>query len=211
MVDDSEDARLFIELSSHAADLVEARDALGEALRSMSDPDSPLRNAERSLVANAAMAYCRSSFPSKVRRPVTDFIEIPQALIATHELVAMLRNRTIAHSQSELSVTYALGVLDPEALEVLDVTAPNISSSMPPEQVRRFADLVDAATDRLDEVIEPVRLTLMRKLADADRSVLLKGPRPTVRALPAAAFEPRTARPPYPTSHPAYLTREPER
>jgi len=209
MVDDSDDARLFIELSSHAADLVEARDALELALRSMPDPDSPLRDAERSLVAAAAMAYCRTFFPSKVRRPVTDFVEIPQALVATHELVAMFRNRTIAHSQSDLSVTYALGVLDAETLEVLDVTAPTIVNSMPLEQVRNFLDLVTAVEERLDEVIEPIRMRLMARLAEADRPALLKdGPRPTVRALPAAEFGSQTTRPPYPASHPVCLTRE---
>ena len=116
MVDDSDDARWFVELSSCAADLVEARDALGLALRSMADDASPLQDAERSLVANAAMAYCRTFFPSKVRRPVTNVVEIPQEFAATHQRVAMFRNRAIAHSQSDLSVTYALGVLTPRRL-----------------------------------------------------------------------------------------------
>ena len=38
---------------------------------------------------------------------MTYFVEIPQALSATHELVAKFRNRTIAHSQSDLLITYA--------------------------------------------------------------------------------------------------------
>lgn len=211
MVDDSDDARLFIELSSHAADLVEARDALGLVLRSMPDPDSPVRDAERSLVANAAMAYCRTFFSSKVRRPVTHFVDIPQGLAATHELVAVFRNRTIAHSQSDLSVTYALGVLDADTLAVLDVTAPSISSPMPPEQVRNFLDLVTTVEERLDEVIEPIRMRLTERLADADRPALLKdGQKPTVRTLPAEAFDSRTTRPPYPASHPVYLTKDPD-
>ena len=211
MVDDSDDARLFIELSSHAADLVEARDALRHALRSAPDPDSPVRDAERSLVANAAMAYCRTFFPSKVRRPVTHYVDIPQELAATHQLVAAFRNRTIAHSQSDLSVTYALGVLDAETLEVLDVTAPSISSPMPPGQVRNFLHLVTTVEERLDEVIEPIRMRLTERLADADRPALLKdGQKPTVRALPAVEFDSRTTRPPYPASHPVYLITEPD-
>ena len=192
MVADSDDARLFIELSSHAADLVEARDALELALRSMSDPDSPLQDAERSLVANAAMAYCRTFFPSKVRRPMTDFVEIPQAFFATHELVAAFRNRTIAHSQSDLSVTYAVGVLDAETLEVRDVMAPTFLNPMPLEQVRNFIDLVDTVEGRLDEVIEPIRMRLMERLADADLAALVKdGTRPMVRVLLAAEFNSR--------------------
>ena len=212
MVDDSDDARLFIELSSYAADLVEARDALGRALRSMADTNSPLQDTERSLVANAVMAYCRTFFPSKARRPVTYFVEIPQALSATHELVAKFRNRTIAHSQSDLLITYAVGVLDAETLEVLDVTAPSISSPMPPDQVRNFICLVDAVAERLDEVIEPTRMRLMGRLASADRAALIKdGPRPTPRVLLAAEFNSSTTRLPYPTSHPAHFTREVDR
>ena len=211
MVDDSDDARLFIELSSHAADLVEARDALELALRSMLDTYSPLQDAERALVANAAMAYCRTFFPSKVRRPVTKFVEIPQAFSATHELVAMFRNRTIAHSQSDLSITYAVGVLDGDTLEVLDVSAPNISSTMPPEQVRKFLDLVNTVEALLDEVIGPIRTRLMGRLADADRAALIKdGLRLTARVLLAAEFGSQTTRPPYPASHPVYLTRDAE-
>lgn len=207
MVDDSDDARLFVELSSQAADLAEAGGALRLALQSMSDPDSPLQGAERSLVANAVMSYCRTFFLSKVRQPVTSSVEIPEAFSATHEVVAMFRNRTIAHSQSDLSVTYAVGILDAETLEVRDVTAPTISSSMPPEQVRDFLDLVNALSQRLNEVIEPIRRRLMVTLGDADRAALIKdGPRPTARVLLAADFGSRATRPPYPASHPVYLT-----
>ena len=207
MVDDSEDARLFIELSSHAADLVEARDALALAQLSTS-ADSPLEDAERSLLANAVMAYCRTFFPSNVRRPVTKFVEIPQELSSTHDLVAKFRNRTIAHSQSDLSVTYAFGVLDAETLEVLDIGAYSVCSTMPPEQVRNFVELVNAVAERLDEIIEPIRKRLMCRLVDADRAALIKvGLKPAVRELLAADFESKTTRPPYPVSHPVYLSR----
>ncbi len=157
MMDDSEDARLFVELSSHAADLVEARASLELALRSAQDPNSPLRDAERSLVADATMAYCRTFFPSKVRHPVTAHVAIPRSFEATHEMVAMFRNRTIAHSHSDLLVSYAVAVLDAETHEVLDVMGPSVTSSMPPEQVHAFHDLVCALQGELDAVIEPIR------------------------------------------------------
>jgi exoribonuclease II len=119
----------------------------------------------------------------------------------------MFRNRTIAHSQSDLAVTYAFGVLDAEKLEVIYVAAPNISSTMPPEQVRNFIDLADKAEERLEEVIEPIRKRLMGRLADADRAALKAGLKPAVRELLAADFESKTTRPSYPVSHPVYLTR----
>lgn len=47
-----------------------------------------------------------------MRGPVTKFIEVPEEHSAAHDLVTMYRNRTVAHSQSDLLVTYAVGVLD---------------------------------------------------------------------------------------------------
>lgn len=47
----------FRELSSHEADLIEARNALELALLSASDPDSRIQDAVRSLVANATLAH----------------------------------------------------------------------------------------------------------------------------------------------------------
>lgn len=56
MLDDSEDVRLFVELSSYVVDVVEARDAPERALLGMADANSTRRDAKRSLVANATMA-----------------------------------------------------------------------------------------------------------------------------------------------------------
>lgn len=210
MIEDSDDTRLFIELSSYAADLVEARDALELALQANADPESPLRDAERALINSAAMAYCRAVMVSAVRPPVTEHVEIPAEYASTHELVRMFRNRTVAHSQSDLSVTYAVGVLDADTLDVLDVSAPNISSTMPPDHARRFLELVNLVEERLDELIHPVRHRLATSLADADRAVLLRdGPKPFTRDLRSDEFSPRTNRPHYPSSHPVYWTSEP--
>ena len=105
MVDDSDDARLFIELSSHAAGLVEARDALALAQLSTSS-DSPIEDAERSLVASAVMAYCRTFFASNVRRPVTRFVELPQELSATVRSSRCLVNTTPERERRPSVSTY---------------------------------------------------------------------------------------------------------
>lgn len=208
LIGDSEDTRTFIELSSYAVDLVEARDALELTLRSLADPDSPLREAERSLVAAAVMAYCRTFFSSKVRGPLTRAVEVPPALVATHELVAAFRNRTIAHSQSDLSVTYAVGVLDAETLVVRDVMAPTISSTLPPEHVQAFLTLVTTMVELLDEAIEPVRQRLVQTLQCEDLAALVRAGIAPARELLAADFRAATTRPPYPTSHPTYWSVE---
>lgn len=208
MVPDSDDARAFIELSSHAADLVHAREALELAVQREGEAGSPLGGAKDALVAAAAMAYCRTFFHSNVRQPVTAFIELPEALRATHQLVRMFRNRTIAHSQSDLSVTYALAVLDAQTLEVRDVTAPTIRNGMPPERVRDFLELVTTVQVLLDDVIEPIRSRLVKEITTVDRATLVrKGVKPMVREMLAADFDPSTTRASYPTSHPVYFSR----
>lgn len=208
MVPDSEDARAFIELSSHAADLVQAREALELAVQRRDEATSPIKGAKDALVAGAAMAYCRTFFHSNVRQPVTNSIEVPEGLRATHELVRMFRNRTIAHSQSDLSVTYAVAVLDAKTFKVRDVTAPTIRSTMPPERVRDFLELVTAVQDLLDDAIEPIRIRLTTEIGAADRAAVVReGVRPMAREMLAAEFDPSTTRPAYPTSHPIYFSR----
>jgi hypothetical protein len=208
LLPDNADTRLFIELSSHAADLTEAREALTLAL-SAPIPGLP-DGVKRSLIANAVMAYCRTFFPSKVRTPITSFVQVPEELFATHDLVARFRNRTIAQSQSDLSVTYPIGILDAKTLNVLDVSAPTVCSTMPTEQVNRFITLIDEMRRRLDDVIEPIRDRLKAILTDADRAALVeKGPRPNAHLLQARAFANPATRSPYPRSHPLYLSGSP--
>lgn len=206
---DSVDARLFIEMSSHAADLVEARHSLEAVLRHGAQADSPLAGFESALIAAATVAYCRTFFDSKVRRPMTELIELPDALRETHELVRVYRNRTVAHSQSELAVTYAVAVLDAETLEARDVTATTISSPMPTGRVRDFLRLVTTVQDLLDDAIEPIRHRLLERIAAVDRAALVReGVRPMIREMLAASFNPSATRAAYPTSHPIYLSRD---
>ena len=208
LVPDNPDTRLFIELSSHAADLTEAREALTLAL-SAPIPELPA-GVGRSLIANAVMAYCRTFFPSKARTPVTSFVQVPDELVATHDLVARFRNRTVAHSQSDLLVTYPVGILDATTLNVLDVSAPTMCSTMPTEQVNSFITLIDEMQRRLDDLIEPIRYPLKAKLADADSaSHVATGPKPNARLLRAQAFADPATRSPYPRSHPLYLSGSP--
>ncbi|SLK00896.1 hypothetical protein [Arthrobacter sp. P2b] len=203
-VPDSADARLFVELSSYGADLAEARHALDLAIESRGE-GSPLEDATAYLIAFAVVAYCRTYFPSNIRKPLTDHIDIPDELSEIHQLVGAFRNTTIAHSQSKLATTFPLGVLDGETLRVRDVTAATISQTLPPPLVDRFHKLVTAADDLLYEATEQIRQSLIEDLRGSDIETMVRqgAQLQTVDAMDAD-FNPRTRRPPYPTSHTVY-------
>lgn len=200
---DSSDARLFIELSSYGADLVEARHALDLAIRG-DEEGWPFADANAYLIGFAAIAYCRSILLSNVRGRLTDHIAVPPELIDIHEQVKSFRNGTIAHSQSELSVTYPVGVLDAATLEVRFIAAATVTSSLPRPVVRRFRTLVVAMEELLDGAILPIRARLEDRMRKADPRDLVAQPLPEVVEKFADEFNPRTKRPPYSKSHTIY-------
>ena len=134
---DSPDTRLFVELSSYAADLSEALAAL-ELVSPPHAEDPVLREAELFLVGYAVMAYCRTFFPSQVRVPLTKHVAVPNELAATHTRIVNFRNRTIAHSHSQLTTTLPVAVLWPNADRPRDVLAVTLIQSLPRDEVARF-------------------------------------------------------------------------
>lgn len=82
-VPDSADARLFIELSSYAADLIEATVALDLATRARREGEV-LDGAIPVLVGAAAVAYSRTFMPSSVRRVHRGFWPSGQRNPVTH-------------------------------------------------------------------------------------------------------------------------------
>jgi hypothetical protein len=204
-VDDSPDARLFIELSSHAADLTEASDALDWALPAAQD-DS-LANVKPYLIGFAVVSYCRCFLHSNVRTPLSEHIDIPAGMLGTHELIKAFRNQTIAHSQSELTVTYPVGVLDAKTMELRYVSALTVASTLPDSIAKDFARLISAALDLLDEVLAPIRGRLEQALRTADREALVAAP-PQVIGKMADEFQPRSKRARYPAGHTVYWDRE---
>lgn len=202
-VGDSPDSRLFIELSSYGSDLAEARHALDLAILGFEE-GSELADASRHLVGLAVVAYCRAVLHSNVRGRLTDHVDIPDELIDVHNRVKAYRNATVAHSQSELAVTYAVGVLDSDTLRVRDVTGATVLVPLPNGVVREFQALIDVMDRRLDGAIQPVRHRLMKKLAEMDRSRVEAGVRPEITEKWAHEFNPKTKRPRYPTGHTVY-------
>ena len=98
----------------------------------------------------AVVAYCRAVLHSNVRGRLTDHVDIPDELVNVHDRVKTYRNATVAHSQSELAVTYAVGVLDADTLRVRDVTGATVLVPLPNRVVRDFLALIDVMERRLD-------------------------------------------------------------
>ncbi len=204
-VGDSPESRLLIELSSYGSDLVEARNALNLAIEGF-DKESVLADASLHLVGLAVIAYCRTILHSNVRGRLTDHVAVPEELGDIHDQVRMYRNATVAHSQSELAVTYAVGVLDSRTLKVRDVTGLTVVVSPPAPMLLEFRELIDEMERRLDEVMEPVRASLARALSEAGPSQFRTATRPEIQEKWAQEFNPRTKRAPHPTGHTVYWT-----
>jgi len=131
-------------------------------------------------------------------------VGVPDELIDVHDRVKTYRNATVAHSQSELAVTYAVGVLDSDTLRVRDVTGATVLVPLPDRVVHEFQVLIDVMESRLDRAIEPVRHRLMKRLAEMDRNQLEAAVRPEIQDKWAHEFNPKTKRPRYPTGHTLY-------
>lgn len=200
---DSPKSRLFIELSSYGSDLAEARNALDLAVQGLEE-GSVLADASRHLVGLAVIAYCRTVMHSNVRGRLTDHVAVPEELVDVHDHVKTYRNATVAHSQSELAVTYAVGILESDTLRVRDVAGPTVVVPLPKRVVLEFRGLIDEMERRLDEVLEPVRSSLMTTLEKVDRRYLEAVAGPEIQEKWAHEFNPKTKRGRYPTGHTVY-------
>lgn len=131
-------------------------------------------------------------------------------MVHTHELIKAFRNQTIAHSQSQLAVTYPVGVLNGKTMELQYVSAVTLVSTLPPSIAKDFAILISTVMDLIDEVLDPVRRRLEQLLRAADRDALVAAPPLVIEAM-ADAFQPRSKRPRHPNGHTIYWDRDDDR
>jgi hypothetical protein len=160
-IPDSLDARLLVELTSHATDLSEASHTLRLALDAGEDSELWLP-----LTMHAATAYCRPFAESKVRarlETTEQFPQIPAELTPVHEMIRKYRNTTVAHSQSDLVLPIALARLDDHGA-VRDVLGVTFTHPMPRAVAERFAELVDAVEALVEDATRPVTQRLKKKL-----------------------------------------------
>ncbi|WP_156376834.1 hypothetical protein [Yonghaparkia sp. Root332] len=208
LLPDSVDSRLFVELASYAADLLEASAAIDLAFRSRAD-DGPLDDATGFLIGYAAMAYCRTYFPSKVRRPMTDYVSIPTEHGAVHALITDYRNRRVAHSHSQLASTFAVIVLDANGSPRPGVFGLTTSQVLPPEVLDAWAELITVLSDRLGELQNEVEARLNAVIAATDREEIRRWPAgPAVSAQFSTDFTARDSRSRYPDTWTEFWSRD---
>lgn len=204
-VEDSPDTRLFIELSSHATDLTEASHALDWALRATQD--DAWADLKPYLMGSAVVSYCRCFLHSNVRAPLSDRIDIPPEMNGIHETIRVFRNQTIAHSQSELTVTYPVGVLDAKTMELQSVSALTVASTLPDSIAEDFARLIRTVLELLDDALDPVRGRLEQVLRTTAPEALVAAPPRAIDKF-ASQFDPRSKRGPYPTAYTFHWDRQ---
>lgn len=172
MLPDTADSRLLAELTSYADDLSEASHAIDLALEAGSQ--SPLW---QPMTSYAVIAYMRAFANSKVRSGLLAHIEVPDDLQGTHDMIRGYRNTTIAHSQSELSMSLPLVALTREGT-VRQVVPITIRHDLPPSAARRIADAVDRMGALVSDLIRPIADGLTAQYRDATAATIAGWPTP---------------------------------
>lgn len=192
MLPDTPDSRLLVELSSYHDDLSEALDAIKQALES--GRDSPLW---QPLTSYGVVAYMRASTHSNVRSGLLEHIPVPDDLVETHEMIRGYRNTTIAHSESELSMSLPLAALTPEG--TVGTVAPiTIRHTLPQSTARRIAEAVDRMLALVAEKIALLAERLTAEYQDTSPAEVARWPVPELDHERAELFTAQSKRRPQP-------------
>lgn len=150
---DSADARMLVDLTSHANDLSEAAHALKGAVGVGEESEL-----WEPLTSHAVTAYIRPFITSNVRArldQMPDVPRVPTELKSMHDTIRKYRNTTIAHSQSELVMPLPLAMLN-GAGQGYDVMGVTLTHPMPLAFAEQFAALIAAMEGIVDEATKPV-------------------------------------------------------
>jgi hypothetical protein len=197
-----------VELSGYAnANLSPALSALESAIQLENEGDPDLH--ARYLIEFAVVSYCRAFSESKVRKRLAEHFVIPSEFQQLHDAVTTFRNATVAHSQSELSTTWPVVVIDQSGEpHVRDVQGVNISQTLPLTHVKALVTLITTLIDEIDEHLAPVRARLLT----VARSLPVPAPSRTMPGLQHQlddAFDPKTRRAHYPVTQTLHRHVEP--
>lgn len=119
----------------------------------------------------------RAFAQSKVRPGLLAHVPVPDDLVEIHEMIRGYRNTTLAHSQSELSMSLPLATLSPQGtvLQVLPIT---LRHNLPRSTAHRMAEAVDRMCALVAERIVPLAERLTAQYRDASPAAVAAWPVP---------------------------------
>lgn len=182
MIPDSPEARLLAELSSYADDLSDAGNAMDLAIDAGNQSPlwSPLTN-------YAVVAYMRAFGPSNVRSGLLHHISVPEEIAAAHRMIHVYRNTTVAHSQSELSMSLPVALLS-SAQRVEKVMPITVRHDLPPSVATRIAEAIDMVSSLVEDLIKPLAERLADEHAQASPATIASWPVPDLNHDDAGQF-----------------------
>lgn len=205
------------QLAGFNADLGDALYGFTIALHMIESTVAWEKNVVRRLVSDAAVAYARCFTTSNVRPKLDTIIEVPAEHQDVHLILMKLRNRTVAHSESTLTPSFAVVGLardessgDVRAALALAMTA-HVSFS--DDAVQLFHDTTNAVKRLLLIEIETAKAQLLTDLnSNGDLVTLWKdGMQPQMVPISLDEWDVDSRRPDYPDSHVIPITTEPAR
>ena len=188
MLPDTPETRLLTELSSYADDLSEAAAAMDLALEA--GGESPLWPP---LTGYAVVAYMRAFVHSNVRSGLLTHLEIPDDLAETHSMIRTYRNTTVAHSQSQLSLSLPLAALTAEG-RVKTVVPITVRHNLPPSTASRISQAIERISALVDDLTRPLTEQLSDKYSSASPEMIATWPVPEVSQKDAEDFSAQSKR-----------------
>ncbi|MEW1950966.1 hypothetical protein AB0280_17160 [Pseudarthrobacter sp902506025] len=195
LLPDMPDTRLLVELTSHASDLSEASHTLASALAAGESSELWLP-----LTSHAVTAYIRPFIHSNVRTRLDEMPEVPAvppSMKWLHQAIRQYRNTTIAHSQSNLALPLPIVLLD-DAGQATKVAPISLINQMPLAIAERFAALILAMEDAVDQATQPVLDRLHVWLRDKTAGEVMNWDPPEVVHATALEFNAGERRTPFP-------------
>jgi len=202
-VPDSPEARKVVLLGGYSADLMEAEDTLNLAATFTSDTDQRGSDLYRFLIAHAVIAYARCFANSNVREKLDAIVPVPPAHVDVHQAIMDVRNKTIAHSESTLQVTYAVVNLRHVEQETTVERAMSITfgTGIPRPVVEQWQRLITDLRAALQVLIDVAKAELIASLDDTAATWLWDhGEQPRLVPTSDAAWVANAKRGKYPAS-----------
>lgn len=195
------------QLAGFNADLAEALYGFTIALHMIESGETREQNLVRPLVSAATVSYGRCFTSSNVRPSLDTILDVPDAQVGVHHALKRLRNRTVAHSESTLTPSYA--VLNLERAEsagdvyAAQASAMTVHVSFSMEGIQQFHELTRVVKNLLLLEIEKAKGDLVSELnGSADLQELWDdGVLPQMVPIPLGEWDLDSKRPDYPDSH----------